>query len=117
MNDFDYSERTRQLFNGEINTPDFNVDTIPISDYESPIELITRQVSEQVEQTHEKVVMTQLMNIGVNVNKNELIKALQYDRGQYEKGYKNGYKDGYSKGIEDCLAKIGEIVKGGDDNA
>ena len=31
--------------------------------------------------------------VGVNVNKEELIKALAYDRGQYEKGYKAGVRD------------------------
>ena len=30
-----------------------------------------------------------VMNVGVNVDKEELLKALQYDRGQYQKGYKD----------------------------
>lgn len=38
-----------------------------------------------------------LFKIGVNVNKEELDKALKYDREQYNKGYKYGYKDGIKK--------------------
>jgi len=30
---------------------------------------------------------------GITVDKEELIKALQYDRGQYEKGYADGKRD------------------------
>lgn len=28
--------------------------------------------------------------VGININEKELVKALQYDRGQYEKGYTDG---------------------------
>ena len=35
-----------------------------------------------------------LFKIGVNVDKEELEKALRYDRHQYSKGYKDGYEDG-----------------------
>lgn len=40
---------------------------------------------------------------GFQVDKEELTKALKYDRGQYEKGY----KEGYEKAIDDVL----EILK------
>ena len=32
----------------------------------------------------------------INVNKEELIKALKYDRDQYEKGYDDGYDEGFN---------------------
>ena len=37
--------------------------------------------------------MKAIRKVGVNVDKGELIKALQYDRNQYAKGYKDGKND------------------------
>ena len=42
----------------------------------------------------------------VDVDKDELIRALQYDRNQYEKGF----EDGYVKGRADFAEKIQEIL-------
>ena len=51
--------------------------------YQSPIEIIQTQMQSQIEGDIYKAVM----KVGVNVDKNELLKALQYDRDQYQKGY------------------------------
>ena len=51
--------------------------------YQSPIEIIQTQMKSQIEGEIYKAVM----KVGVNVDKYELLKALQYDRGQYQKGY------------------------------
>lgn len=55
--------------------------------YKSPIELkIEDIVSDVVKQVDEHTLRC-FQQIGVNVDKYELIKALEYDRGQYEKGW------------------------------
>jgi len=54
--------------------------------YESPIELITGQIKEQIDNDIVKAVQS----YGINVNKRELLMALQYDRQQYEQGYADG---------------------------
>ena len=41
-------------------------------------------------QEDENMVMKAIRKVGVNVDKYELIKALQYDRNQYTKGYEDG---------------------------
>lgn len=51
--------------------------------YQSPIDVIMGQMNISCENEICKAVQ----NIGINVDKNELLKALQYDRGQYQKGY------------------------------
>lgn len=51
--------------------------------YKSPIEIIQGQLQVQLEGTIMKAVQQQ----DVIVEKEELIRALQYDRDQYEKGY------------------------------
>lgn len=61
--------------------------------YKSPIETIKTEIQTQFENDCIKAVQS----YGFMVNKEELIKALNYDREQYEKGY----SDGYSKAVED----------------
>lgn len=53
-------------------------------DYESPIKMIMQEVQAQ----REGRVYEAIQNIGVDVDKEELLRALSYDRGQYEKGYR-----------------------------
>lgn len=65
--------------------------------YESPIEKIYGELQTQVIQEGEEMVMQAVRNVGINVNKGELIKALQYDRNQYTKGYKDGKLDALDK--------------------
>lgn len=61
--------------------------------YESPITQIMGEMTTKYEDDCLKVVQS----YGFTVNKEELTKALQYDRGQYTKGY----DDGYTKAIDD----------------
>ena len=54
--------------------------------YESPITILQKQMEIHVEDE----VMKAVHGVGVYVDKDELIKALQYDRKQYEKGFVDG---------------------------
>lgn len=61
--------------------------------YESPVELFdvadyTKKVNEEID----NYIYEYIIKLGINVNKEELIKALQYDREQYYKGYEDGLK-------------------------
>lgn len=51
--------------------------------YKSPIDIIYSDVQMKLEDE----VCKAIQNVGINVDKDELIKALSYDRQQYEKGY------------------------------
>jgi hypothetical protein len=57
--------------------------------YESPIEMISRRMRTQQEENVYKTVL----EVGVNVDKDELIKALKYDRDQYNRGYNDGFRE------------------------
>ena len=54
--------------------------------YESPIEVVHEQIRVQVDDE----IFRAVQNVGVNVNKEELRNALEYDRGQYEEGFREG---------------------------
>lgn len=61
--------------------------------YKSPIEKIYSELQTQIVQEDENTVMKAVRNVRVNVDKEELIRALQYDRNQYAKGYEDGKND------------------------
>ena len=65
--------------------------------YESPINMIISKLCTNLESDCLKAVQ----RCGFDVNKEELAKALKYDREQYEKGYTDGYK----KALDDFSEK------------
>ena len=68
--------------------------------YKSPIEIkLDDIVSDAVEKADEYIVKY-VQQIGVNVDKDELIKALKFDRGQYEKGWND--RDNEIVRCKDC---------------
>ncbi len=54
--------------------------------YKSPIEIIYEQTQTQIENE----IFRAVQRYAINVNKEELLKALKYDRQQYNKGYADG---------------------------
>ena len=57
--------------------------------YKSPIEIIHDIQSGLVMQTEDGILKA-ICKVGINVDRNELIRALEYDRDQYAKGYADG---------------------------
>ena len=77
--------------------------------YESPISIISQMVNEQIREVQnqeENAIVAEISKkIGVDVDKDELIRALNYDRHQYEKGY----VDGRLFGIHEVMSKVKRI--------
>lgn len=63
--------------------------------WESPVNIfeIHEPIVEEINKQTEETIFKAIHRVGVDVNKEELIRAMQYDRNQYEKGYKDGYAD------------------------
>lgn len=59
--------------------------------YKSPIETYMSQMRMEQEKRLESTIYRAVYDVGINVDKDELIKALRYDRGQYDTGYHDGY--------------------------
>lgn len=57
--------------------------------YDSPIELLRGDMNVELE----GLILKIIANVGVNVDKEELLKALNYDRGQYDKGYEDAMNE------------------------
>jgi hypothetical protein len=61
--------------------------------YESPIKII-EDINRDVTDAFEDHVYKCVLRYGIDVDREELIQALNYDRQMYEKGYADGYKAG-----------------------
>ena len=67
--------------------------------YESPIQRIISDIQTQMQKDEEKQLMATItQKIDYEVDRDELIKALQYDRKQYDKGYIDGKRDAQKHG-------------------
>lgn len=60
--------------------------------YESPIQItqIGDQIGTELVEKEEAYIFSVVKRMYVDIDKDELIKALAYDRGQYDKGYSDG---------------------------
>lgn len=58
--------------------------------YDSPINVIYGKLQTKAQEDMENHIFESVQSVGVMVDKDELIKALQYDRQQYEKGFADG---------------------------
>lgn len=81
------------------------------SNYESPIQLIIREIEERRENEMLAQTYKILESYDIMVDKDELIKALSYDRNQYEKGYKAGYSKGYDEGYDAGRLHSSSVIK------
>lgn len=57
--------------------------------YVSPVTVELRQIQRELD----NFILNEIRKYDVKVDKEELVKALKYDRNQYEKGYADGKKE------------------------
>lgn len=75
----------------------FPINDFAVLGYESPITMITEQIAEDIAKQTDDAIWEAIVKTEIVVDKDELVKAMQYDRDQYAKGYRNGYKAAYEK--------------------
>ena len=76
-----------------------------VPEYESPISMATDEIISKFRKEEETFVLDSIFKLGLTVDKDELIKALQYDRDQYTEGFEAGKAIGHNKTI-DALAEM-----------
>lgn len=88
-----------------------------LMNYESPVEIISKRMRTEIEYG----IYNAIMDCGISVDKEELIKALRYDREQYEKGFNDGCigatkeikretaREIFAEIYEDCFDQFGYI--------
>ncbi len=60
--------------------------------YNSPIDLTINTIYNELAKKSDEQIYQAVIGCGVNVDKAELLKALEYDRNQYEIGFIDGVK-------------------------
>lgn len=89
--------------------------------YESPITTYMTAENMRIQEAYENTIIEGVHKVGVSVDKDELVKALAYDRGQYEKGFEEGrawvdakiysaYKALHDGFTEEALGYLGELL-------
>ena len=73
--------------------------------YNSPIEIIYGQMKTQIEGD----ILKAVQECDIHVDKEELIRALQYDRDQYDRGFADGYQN-----AKDELVRCADCWKSAD---
>ena len=92
-------------------TPEYAFGKMPELDpigYKSPIDIIYGEMQTKVENG----VLEAIQKCRINVDKDELIKALRYDRAQYDRGF----ADGYLKGVKEFAERLKEEFRANTDN-
>lgn len=88
----------------------FNSDClVPAEQYESPITLIQKEVSDAYGCWVEDNVFKMISSLDIKVDRDELIKALKYDRQQYERGYNVASLEFQNKAL-DAMSKVSLAV-------
>ena len=79
----------------------FDPNQFPVPDfYDSPISMIINRVSNDIAKQTDDMVYKAIVNTGVNVDKDMLIRILNDDKQRYRDAYTNGYLDAMSKFTE-----------------
>lgn len=55
--------------------------------YDSPIKVMFGQMETQIDNK----IMKAIQQLNIEIDKEELVRALQYDRNQYDRGFADGY--------------------------
>lgn len=63
-------------------------------DYKSPIGVIMKDIAQQMAVEFDNNVVKAVQKYAIDVDKEELFRALAYDRNQYNKGFEDGFKAG-----------------------
>lgn len=86
---------------------DWGKDLNTLEGYESPISLYIQQIAHKIEERRENEVVSAISErVGVEIDKDELAKALTYDRNQYSEGFRAGYE----RALFDIRLQLGQAV-------
>ena len=77
--------------------------------YESPITVMFNNIGSTID----NYVITQIEEVGVVVDKEELIRALNYDRDQYSKGLEEGLR---AASTDELLAELKRRLEKNDES-
>lgn len=86
------------------------IDHFDFMNYESPIEVYVKKMQTELVEQLDDGILAAVAETGISVNEDELVKALKYDRGQYEKGYADGFANADKEVVYDIFKELDVLV-------
>lgn len=80
-----------------------SIDDFAYMDWQSPIHMIQEEIAQKVANDLDNQVYQATMRVGIEVDKDELVKALEYDRNQYRRGYMDGFLNAEKEITNVCI--------------
>lgn len=106
--DRDGVRKQSNAFNEASFTNIATISRLDLLEYSSPITIISSQIRQQIENDILKVAQ----DVKIDVDKDELLKALKYDREQYDKGYECAKREfGKYAHWNKCEDKLPDILQ------
>ena len=72
-------------------------------EYDSPFELVMSDITTQMARNIDEMCWQAVQRVGVNVNKDTLLLALEYDSARYREAFRRGEETGYKKRDEEIV--------------
>lgn len=72
-------------------------------EYDSPFELVMSNITTQMARNIDEMCWQAVQRVGVNVNKDTLLLALEYDSARYREAFRRGEETGYTKRDEEIV--------------
>ena len=85
---------SKDKLKGFVELNDIDID---VFGYESPISMVTQHLASEIAKKADDTIWEAVMKTEVVVDKERLVKALKFDREQYENGYKAGYEAAFAR--------------------
>lgn len=82
--------------------------------YKSPISVFffDEYFKDKLSEDVDNLIHQAVLKVQIDVDKPRLLRALNYDSKQYDKGYSDGYFNGYATASEDIKNNIINFLKG-----
>ena len=72
-------------------------------EYDSPFELVMSNITTQMAKNIDEMCWQAVQRVGIEVNKDKLLLALEYDSARYREAFHRGEETGYTKRDEEII--------------
>lgn len=72
-------------------------------EYDSPFELTISDITSRMAKNLDEMSWQAVQRVGINVNKDTLLSALEYDSTRYREAFRRGEETGYTKRDEEIV--------------
>ena len=87
----------------QLSVPDF---------YDSPIGLLIDKMSSEIAKQTDEMVYSAVQKVGIDIDKDKLVSALEQDKQRYRDAYTKGYLDAMNRFTEAINRVFAEITEG-----